>query len=145
MRLTSPHTTWSGSGGMGMMRFTVHSNEIGASPMRGAAITSEGAFSRLRAANSSTSEANSIADLCTASTWAMEAMLTTNSPVSRMLTKVSLSVTPSDRGCSVIDSTGGYLPTTVKNDTGAMLPTPVGDAVLTQAIARGTTLPMSSL
>jgi hypothetical protein len=75
----------------------------------------------------------------------MVAMLTTNSPVSRMLTKVSLSVTPSERGCRVTDSTGGNRPTTVKNDTGAMFPTPSGEAVLTQAIARGSTLPMSSL
>ena len=72
-------------------------------------------------------------------------MLTTNSPVSRMLTKVSLSVTPSERGCRVIDRTGGNLPTTVKNDTGAILPTPVVELVLTQAIARGSTLPMRSL
>ena len=66
-------------------------------------------------------------------------------PVSRMLTKVSLSVTPSERGCRVIDRTGGNLPTTVKNDTGAMLPTPVVELVLTQAMARGSTLPMRSL
>ena len=72
-------------------------------------------------------------------------MLTTNSPVSRMLTNVSLSVTPSERGCRLIESTGGIRPTTVKNDTGAMLPTPVVDSVLTQAIARGNTLPMRSL
>ena len=72
-------------------------------------------------------------------------MLTTNSFVSRMLTNVSLSVTPSERGCRVIDSTGGNLPTTVKNDTGAMLPTPAVELVLTQAMARGSTLPMRSL
>ena len=72
-------------------------------------------------------------------------MLTTNSLVSRMLTNVSLSVAPSERGCSVIESTGGNRPTTVKNDTGAMLPTPAVELVLTQAIARGSTLPMRSL
>ena len=88
---------------------------------------------------------NSKAERCTASACAMVAMLTTNSFVSRMLTNVSLSVTPSDRGCREIDSTGGIRPTTVKKDTGAMLPTPVVELVLTQAIARGNTLPMSSL
>ena len=62
-----------------------------------------------------------------------------------MLTNVSLSVTPSERGCSEIDRTGGNLPTTVKKDTGAILPTPVTELVLTHAIARGSTLPMSSL
>ena len=72
-------------------------------------------------------------------------MFTTNSLVSRMLTNVSLSVTPSERGCRVIDRTGGNRPTTVKNDTGAMLPTPAVELVLTQAIARGSTLPMRSL
>jgi hypothetical protein len=72
-------------------------------------------------------------------------MLTTNSLVSRMLTNVSLSVIPSERGCSVIDKTGGKRPTTVKKDTGAIFPTPVVDRVLTQAIARGNMLPMRSL
>ena len=72
-------------------------------------------------------------------------MFTTNSFVSRMLMNVSLRVRPSERGCRVIDSTGGNRPTTVKNDTGAMLPTPAVELVLTHAIARGSTLPMSSL
>ncbi len=54
-----------------------------------------------------------------------------------MLTKVSLRVTPSERGCRVIDRTGGNLPTTVKNETGAILPTPSVELVLTQAMARG--------
>ena len=59
--------------------------------------------------------------------------------------KVSFRVTPSERGCRVIDRTGGNRPTTVKNETGAMFPTPSVEAVLTQAMARGRTLPMSSL
>lgn len=75
----------------------------------------------------------------------MVATLTTNSPVSRMLTNVSLSVTPSDLGWRLIDRMGGIRPTTVKNETGAMLPTPVVDSVLTQAMALGRMLPMSSL
>ena len=75
----------------------------------------------------------------------MVAMLTTNSLVSRMLTKVSLRVTPSERGCRLIDRIGGKRPTTVKNEIGAILPTPVVEAVLTQAMARGSTLPMRSL
>jgi hypothetical protein len=72
-------------------------------------------------------------------------MLMTNSPVSRMLTNVSLRVTPSERGCRVIDNIGGNRPTTVKNDTGAMLPTSVVERVLTHAMARGKMLPMRSL
>ncbi len=107
MRLTFPHTTWSGSGGIGMMRSTTHSNEIGAPAMRGAEMTSDGAFSRPSASNSSIPLSNSNADLWTASAWPIVAILTTNSFVSRMLTNVSLSVTPSERGCSEIDRIGG--------------------------------------
>ena len=135
--LTRPHTTWSGSGGIGMMRSTTHSNEIGAPAMRGADTTSDGAFSSPSAANSSTSVSNSKADRCTASACPIVVILTTNSLVSRILTNVSLRVTPSERGCSEIDRTGGNLPTTVKKDTGAILPTPVTELVLTHAIARG--------
>jgi hypothetical protein len=36
-------------------------------------------------------------------------------------------------------------PTAVKNETGAILPTPSLDTVLTQAIARGKMLPINSL
>src|SRR6516164_6275696 len=73
------------------------------------------------------------------------AMCVTNSPVSRILTKLSLSVTPSDRGCIVSESRAGLRPTTVKNDIGARLATPVWDNVLTHAMGRGITLPISSL
>jgi len=62
-----------------------------------------------------------------------------------MLTNVSLRVTSSERGCRLIDRIGGNRPTTVKNDIGAILPTPAVELVLTQAIARGSTLPMRSL
>ena len=88
---------------------------------------------------------NSKAERCTASAWPIEAMLTTNSFGVADVDEVSLSVTPSERGCSVIERIGGNRPTTVKNETGAMLPTPVVELVLTQAIARGSTLPMRSL
>lgn len=57
--------------------------------------------------------------------------------------EVSLRVTPSERGCSVIDSTGGLRPTAVKNETGAMLSIPSVERVLTQAMGLGSTLPMS--
>jgi hypothetical protein len=62
-----------------------------------------------------------------------------------MLTNVSLSVTPSIRGCSDSDTFGGLRPTAVKNEIGARLATPSTESVLTQAIARGTMLPISSL
>jgi len=62
-----------------------------------------------------------------------------------MFTNVSFSVTPSARGCIVSETTGGWRPTTVKNEIGARLATPLWDTVLTHAIARGTTLPTSSL
>jgi len=108
-------------------------------------MTSDAAFSNPSASNSSTSVSNSWAERWTASACPIDAMFTTNSLVSRMLTKVSLRVTPSERGCSVIDRTGGNLPTTVKNETGAILPTPEVELVLTQAMARGSTLPIRSL
>lgn len=58
-------------------------------------------------------------------------MFTTNSLVSRMLTKVAFRVTPCERGRKVIDRTGGYRARTVKNDIGAMSPTPMVERVLT--------------
>jgi hypothetical protein len=128
-----------------MMRSTTHSKEIGASLMRGARTTSHGAFWSPSASNSSTEESNSAADRCTRSASGRTARFVTNSPVSRMLTKVSLSVCPSERGCSEIETIGGLRPTAVKNETGAILPTPSLDTVLTQAIARGKMLPISSL
>src|SRR5271154_849389 len=73
------------------------------------------------------------------------AMCVTNSPVSRILTKLSLSVTPSDRGCIVSETLGGLRLTTVKKEIGARLATPVLDNVLTHAMGRGMTLPISSL
>ena len=57
-----------------------------------------------------------------------------------MFTNVSFSVTPSARGCIVSETTGGWRPTTVKNEIGASLATPLWDTVLTHAIARGATL-----
>jgi len=127
------------------MRSTTHSNEIGASAIRGAEMVSDAALWRPSASNSSTSWSNSNAERCTVSALSIVAMFTTNSPVSRMLTKVSFSVTPSDRGCRLMDSIGGMRPTTVKNEMGAMLPTPSVEVVLTQAMGRGRTLPIRSL
>ena len=95
--------------------------------------------------NSSSSGSNSMALSWTAATWAMVAMLTTNSPVSRMLTKVSFSVSLSERGWMDSEIRGGLRPTQVKNEMGAMLGTPSVESVLTQAIGRGMMLPMSNL
>jgi hypothetical protein len=61
------------------------------------------------------------------------------------LTKVSVSVTPSDRGWREIEIIGGLRPTAVKNEMGARLATPPTETVLTQPIARGMMLPISSL
>src|SRR4030088_3603840 len=62
-----------------------------------------------------------------------------------MLTSVSFNVTPPDRGCRLSDTTGGLRTTPVKNEIGARLATPSWDSVLTQPIARGMMLPISSL
>ncbi|KRE46111.1 hypothetical protein ASG92_11875 [Arthrobacter sp. Soil736] len=62
-----------------------------------------------------------------------------------MATLVSLRVLPSERGCSEMDTIGGFRPTAVKKEMGARLATPSSEMVLTQAIARGMMLPMRSL
>ena len=72
-------------------------------------------------------------------------MLATNSPVSRMLMNVSLSVTPSDRGCKLMQTMGGFRPAPVKKEIGARFATPSFDRVLIQPIARGVMLPIRSL
>ncbi len=86
-----------------------------------------------------------MAERCIACAVCRVTRLTTNSPVSRMLTNVSFSVTPSERGCSVIETIGGLRPTAVKNEIGARLATPSLDCVLTQPMARGRMEPISSL
>src|ERR1700719_3917677 len=62
-----------------------------------------------------------------------------------MLTNVSLSVTPSERGCRLIHTMGGLRPAPVKNEIGARLAIPSFDKVLIQPMARGRILPMRSL
>src|SRR5271155_4583380 len=49
-------------------------------------------------------------------------MLMTKSLFSRMLTKVSLRVSPSERGCRLIDSIGGERPTTGEKEMGGRVP-----------------------
>ena len=53
------------------------------------------------------------------------------------MTNVSLSVSPSERGCIEIEIIGGLRPTAVKNEIGARFATPSVESVLTHAIARG--------
>lgn len=110
----------------------------------GAATTSEGALASPTASNSSTSGGELVGGAVHLVGLGQETRLVTNSPVSRMLVKVSLS-SPVLRGCMVSDTIGGLRPTAVKKEMGARLATPSVETVLTHAIARGTMLPMSSL
>ena len=63
---------------------------------------------------------------------------TTNSPVSRMLARVSLS-SPSRRLPAEIMTVGGELESAWKYENGAALRTPPFDTVDTHAMGRGTT------
>jgi len=118
---------------------------MGAPFTRGAFTTTLGSFSSPVWANSSTSGGNSKAVWCIWCAWFRVAMLKQNSPVSRMLTKVSFRVTPSDFGCRVRQTIGGLRPAPVKKEIGARLATPTVDTLLIQPIARGNILPISSL
>lgn len=63
-----------------------------------------------------------------------DTVLTTNSPVSSTLRRVSLR--PTEVNCR----TGGSTHATVENECGARLSTPSTDRVETQAMGRGTTV-----
>ena len=71
-------------------------------------------------------------------------MLTTNSPVSRMLRPESFG-RPSRRRSMLTMTTGGSSASTLKKLNGAALSTPSRPRVDTNAIGRGVTSPTSSL
>jgi len=72
----------------------------------------------------------------------MSAMWMTYSPVARMLCAVSLNTLPLRP--TLIASIGGFCETKVKALNGARLSTPEADRLVTQAIGRGTTIPVIS-
>ena len=116
---------------------------IGASARRGGAIRSEGSVDSPSIATSLASEGNSAEVACTASTSALLAMWTTNSPEARMLRAVSLSASPRRPMLRAI--IGGLGATNVNWLNGARLTMPSSDTVVTHAIGRGTTTPVISL
>ena len=71
-------------------------------------------------------------------------MLTTNSPVRRILITVSL-IRPSGRRLAANMHSGGSSQNTLKKLNGAALTTPVGPIVVTHAIGRGSTKDVSTL
>ena len=95
---TSPITRWLTPSSAWMACQSWHSKATGEPLTRGAPTHVDASGSTPAISNSSSSGSNSMALSWTAATWAMVAMLTTNSPVSRMLTKVSFSVSLSERG-----------------------------------------------
>ena len=105
--------------------------------MRAAASCAAGTGVRPAKASSSTSGGKLPLQTIIASASAMSTMLTTNSPVRRMLAVVSFS-TPS-RPCRPMMTIGGSWEKTLKKLIGAALSCPAGDRVVTSAIGRGPT------
>ena len=71
-------------------------------------------------------------------------MLTTNSPVRRILITVSFT-RPSGRRLAANMQSGGSSQNTLKKLNGAALTTPAGPVVVTHAIGRGSTNDVSTL
>ena len=121
-----------------------HSNAAGASLIQGDATVLPGIAVSPAAFNSSCSGENGTAQTCIASAIACETMLTVKTSVRRMLRPVSLNrmsgwfSTPSAR-------IGGSADRQLKKLNGAALIRPSGSTVVTSAIGRGTTVPISSL
>lgn len=128
----STGTTW----------LTRASRAAGAAATRGGATSTDGAVARPASANSSTSGATIAEVASTASASWRSARFTTNSPVASAFASVSFA-SPPGRSPAANITVGGRPVSSVKNEKGARLGTPAGDRVLTQAMGRGATRPVS--
>jgi hypothetical protein len=121
-----------------------HSKAAGASLIQGEATAVPGIAVRPAACNSSRPVGNGTEQMCIASAIAWDTMLTVNTSVRRTLSAVSLNdmsawfSTPSAR-------IGGSADRQLKKLKGAALMRPSRSTVVTNAIGRGTTVPIISL
>ena len=137
MRSTRPNTTVEArpaGAGTGGTRRRRHSSDTGDSATRGRPYESRRLPLDLRPRRTRPSRVGSRSPSRSRAERASSVTtLTTNSPVSSMLRRLSLR--PTEVNCT----TGGSWLDTVKNECGARLSTPAADVVDTHAIGRGTT------
>src|SRR5918992_1619978 len=126
---------------MGTTWFNRHSMFAGDSATLGGRTTSEGTGVRPAMANSLTSVGYSAAVRFMASAMASTTTLTTNSPVSSILARVSFRLSPAwrDEENTIV---GGSYATALKKEKGARFTSPAADMLDTKAIGRGTTTPV---
>src|ERR1700733_13837851 len=125
-----------------MTRSSRHSKWIGTSLTRGAAIFTLGIGVSPVSANSLSSAGKALAESTMAFHTGSVTTLKQNSPVSRTFLSVCFSL-PSGLRAIVSEIIGGTTQTTVKNENGARLATPLRLNVEAQPIGRGTTEPTS--
>src|SRR5439155_14545117 len=121
-----------------------HSIATGLSAIRGGLTATDGQTLSSASASSSTSGSNSMAVTFIAEAVSSATRLTTNSPVSRMLARVSLAW-PDERRPTPMPITGGSDEKALKKEYGAAFNAPWTSWDTTQAIGRGTTVDTSSL
>jgi hypothetical protein len=125
-----------------MTRSSLHSKWIGTSLTRGAFTLTPGIGVSPVSANSESPSGKALAESTISFHTGSVTTLKQNSPVSRTFRSVCFSL-PSGLRAMVNEIIGGATQTTVKNENGARLATPVRLSVEAQPIGRGTTEPTS--